>query len=469
MSSVETTLAPGAAASSAAARHRVPTATMFAYAAPALGLYAVGLPAAVYLPPFYANDLGLGLAMVGQIFMLCRLFDLAADLGFGALGDRVRSRFGRRRVMLAAAVPFMGLGAWQMFMPPADVGPTHVLFWLVVMYTGYALGVISHMSWGAELSPDYHQRARIQGWREMAGIVGIVVLLALPALLEQIRGGTMADHLAVMGWFIIAIFPLGVLYALIRVPDPSTAEGTGHSHAGLIETFRAVAANPLVRRILLADLLAGVPPAVTGALFVFLLSAVMHAQEITATLLLGYFVAGIMGIPLWTMLSYRLGKHAAFAVGALWNCGFALTFLLVEPGNDAALVAVTLLYGLGYASGTFLLKAIMADVADEDELRTGHNRTGLFFGVLTMTNKVGFALAVGLTYPALEFFGFSPAAVASTPAGQPVPGTNALMAIYVFVPFAMNLAAAAIMARFPLGSARMAEVHRQLGARRQGS
>lgn len=449
-----------------AASKPVGVGTLFAFAAPALGLYAVGLPVAVYLPPFYANDLGLGLTVVGQIFMLCRLFDLAADLGLGAVSDRVRSRFGRRRSMLALAVPLMCLGAWQMFMPPEGVGPLYVLGWLVVMYAGYALGVISHMSWGAELSPDYHQRSRIQGWREMAGIVGMVALLALPAILEQVQGGTKADHIAAMGWFIIAIFPLGVLWCVFKVPDPSTAKAGPSSHPGLRETFMTIARNRLVRRILLADLMAGVPPAVTGALFVFMVESVARTPGITATLLLGYFVAGIVGIPGWMAISYRFGKHRAFALGALWNCIFALSFLLIEPGDSTALTVITLLYGLGYASGTFLLKAIMADVADEDEMRTGHNRTGLFFGVLTMTNKVGFALAVGVTYPLLAYFGFSPAAAASAAPGQPIEGTGALIALYVFLPFAMNLAGAAIMARFPLDAARLAEVHRVLSERR---
>ncbi|PWR25676.1 MFS transporter [Zavarzinia aquatilis] len=451
-----------------AASRPVGVGTLFAFAAPALGLYAVGLPVAVYLPPFYANDLGLGLTVVGQIFMLCRLFDLAADLGLGAVSDRVRSRFGRRRSMLVLAVPLMGLGAWQMFMPPAGAGPLYVLCWLVVMYAGYALGVISHMSWGAELSPDYHQRSRIQGWREMAGIIGIVALLALPALIEQMRGGTKAEHIAAMGWFIIAIFPLGVLWCAIKVPDPSTATTGPSSHPGLRETVLTVARNRLVRRVLLADLLAGVPPAVTGALFIFMIEAVARTPGITSTLLLGYFVAGIVGIPAWMAISQRFGKHRAFALGALWNCVLALCFLLIEPGDSTTLTVITLLYGLGYASGTFLLKAIMADVADEDEMRSGHNRTGLFFGVLTMTNKVGFALAVGVTYPLLALFGFSPEAAASTPAGQPIAGTGALMAVFVFLPFAMNLAAAAIMARFPLDAARLAEVHRVLSARRAG-
>ncbi len=465
------TQAPAGAADRTAAKGTtaaaaIPRGQILAYSAPALGLYAIGLPVAVQLPPFYAKDLGLGLAVVGQIFMLCRFFDLAADLALGAASDRVRSRWGRRRPMLALAVPLMCLGAYQMFAPPQAVGQIYVLGWLLVMYAGYALGVISHISWGAELSADYNQRSRIQGWREMVGIIGMLAVLAVPAILEQTGDGSKADHIAAMGWFIVIIFPLGVLVALKWVPDPPHL-GRGAAHLTLRDAIAAIGRNRLVRRILLVDLLVGIPPAITGALYIFLVEYMVRAPEISSTLLLGYFVAGIVGIPGWLAISYRVGKHRALAIGALWNCTTGLAFLTLGPGDVPGVAVLTILHGLGYASGTFLLRAVMADVADTDELETGHSRTGLFYGLLAMTNKVGYALAVGLVYPVLAGFGFTPSH--DLPAdGGAVPGLDALVAIYVFVPLAMNLAAAAIMMRFPLDAARLAVVHRALAERRRG-
>lgn len=458
-----TELSVGTASPAAAGAIPVPRGRLLAYSAPAMGLYAIGLPVAVQLPAFYADDLGLGLALVGQIFMICRLFDLAADIALGAASDRVRSRWGRRRPMLALAVPLMCLGAYQMFAPPAAVGPVYTLGWLLVMYAGYALGVISHLSWGAELSPDYHQRSRIQGWREMAGIIGMIAVLAVPAVMEQIGVGSKADHIAAMGVFICIIFPLGVLLAVVRVPDPPhLADGT--AHLPMREAIATIGRNPLVRRILLADLLVGVPPAITGALYIFVVKFVVDQPELSSRLLLGYFVAGIIGIPIWVKLSYRLSKHRALALGAVWNSATGFAFLFIGPGDTVAMAAVTILHGLGFASGTFLLRAVMADVSDTDELESGRSRTGLFFGLLAMTNKVGYALAVGLVYPALALFGFSPSAVVEP--GQPVPGIEALMAIYIFVPMTMNLAAAAIMMRFPLDADRLAAVHHALAQRR---
>jgi len=52
---------------------------------------------------------------------------------------------------------------------------------------------------------------------------------------------------------------------------------------------------------------------------------------------------------------------------------------------------------------------MMADLTDEDELHSGQKRSGLFFALLTTTNKLGAALAVGASFAILEFaFGFVP-------------------------------------------------------------
>ena len=68
------------------------------YGAPAMPLAMVTLPMAVYLPAVYADSegFGLGLAFVGLMMVLSRVFDGITDPLIGFLSDRTRSRWGRR-------------------------------------------------------------------------------------------------------------------------------------------------------------------------------------------------------------------------------------------------------------------------------------------------------------------------------------------------------------------------------------
>ncbi|MFA7639457.1 MAG: MFS transporter, partial [Parvibaculum sp.] len=61
--------------------------TLFAFALPAAPVAAMGLPLAVHLPPFYAGTMGLGLTLVGTIFMFARLWDMITDPVLGIVSD----------------------------------------------------------------------------------------------------------------------------------------------------------------------------------------------------------------------------------------------------------------------------------------------------------------------------------------------------------------------------------------------
>ena len=66
---------------------------LLAYGLPGLPLAALLLPLYIFLPAFYADDLGLGFTAVGAILLVARLSDVATDPLIGALSDR---RFDRR-------------------------------------------------------------------------------------------------------------------------------------------------------------------------------------------------------------------------------------------------------------------------------------------------------------------------------------------------------------------------------------
>ncbi len=140
--------------------------TIAAFASPAIPIAALGLPLVVYLPPFYAEDMGLGLSIVGTIFMITRFWDVFTDPVLGILSDKVKTPLGRRRHWIVLSVPILMICVYKVFMPQPPVTGTYLLFWMVLLYVGWTLLTISHMSWGAELSPDYYERSRVQGWRE---------------------------------------------------------------------------------------------------------------------------------------------------------------------------------------------------------------------------------------------------------------------------------------------------------------
>jgi glycoside/pentoside/hexuronide:cation symporter, GPH family len=452
------------------------------FSLPAIPISALGLPIVVYLPPFYAEDMGLSLTLVGTIFMVARFWDIFTDPVLGILSDRYPSRWGRRRHWIVVSAPILMLSSYMLFMPSTPLSgmsmfswindfwaffgatsensdtASYLFGWMIILYIGWTLITISHMSWGAELSPDYDERSKIQGWREFALIFGMFTVLALPAIIEWLQAGAGGrERVAAMGWFIIILLPITIAAAVWQVPERSQKK---QGNFDVKEAWKILISNRMLQRVLVADLLVGIGPSITGSLYIFFAAYVMGLPQFASLLLLVYFVAGFVGIPMWLKVSSLSGKHRTLAYAMIYGA-LSLPMVVFFPresfwwlffGNTA--------YGIAYGAGSFLLRSVMADVTDYDNMETGEQRTGLYYSLLSMTAKVGSALAVGITYPMLDWIGF----VAEPGANSPET-LNQLLYIYVGFPAFFMLSAAALMWNFPLNKEEQKELRAKIAAR----
>jgi Na+/melibiose symporter-like transporter len=425
---------------------------------------ALGLPLVVYLPPYYAGTLGLPLATVGFLFAVVRLVDIPLDPLLGALMDNGRSRWGQFRPWLAAGGVILAAGVWLLFMAQPGVTAVQAFLSLFILYLGFSLVYLAQTAWGSRLSADYAERARIFGWWQATNVAAILLVLLIPPLAAIVRpGGGPALGVHAMGWFILLLIPLAVGLCVWRVPE-GEAPVPG-AHRVRLADVRRVLVDGRMRRLLLADLLASVVPGITGALFLFYFVSVRGVPVDTASkLLLGYFLAGLIAAPLWVRAARHFGKHRAVAIAIAW-LGLAQLGVWLAPPDSLLLGAGSfILAGVPYAAPPFLLRAMLADLNDAQALdrqqpgRDGADSTGLNYAILTATQKLGYAIPVGLTYPALGWIGFDP-----TPEGQHAPGALAgLEMLFVGPPLLLGLLGARVVWNWPITAERHAAIRAQL-------
>lgn len=430
--------------------------TLMAFSAPAVPISALGLPLSVYLPPFYAAIVGLDLATVGIVFMLARLWDIFTDPILGLLGDRFNTRWGRRKPWIVASVPILMVSVYMLFSPPIGSSALYLGFWIFCLYIGYTMLSISHMSWGSELADEYHERSRIHGWRESAMVGGMFFVLTIPAFIQLSGiGENFGDGVFAMGMFVVVALPLTVLWAARVVPDDPHHKPDPIDWA---HSFQIIFRDRILKRILLGDILANFAPSVTGTLYIFFIIYVMQLPNWSEPLLLVYFAAAFLGVPLWMKLSYRIGKHRALAVGMMWGAITLPGFFLLPKGFWLPMAIGNLLYGLAYGAGPFLLRSIMADVTEYDTVQTGQKRTGLFFSLLMISSKLAGALSIGITYVILDLIGFD-----KTPGAANTPeAISGLAYMFVGLPVLSMILAALVMWRFPLDVIQQKELRAQL-------
>lgn len=369
---------------------------------------AMGMPVAVYLPRFYTEGMGLSLVTVGAIFTLARIWDVITDPVMGIVIDKFDTRWGRRKHWIAISIPILVLSVWMVFMPNQEsVSAGYLLFWLIMLYVGYTMLAIAHQSWGAELALTYDDRSRLFGWREIFVIAGMTVVLGIPATLELTGMSSQSAKVASMGWFCLILFPLLVVPTLTMVPDTRSKT---QSSVPWAEAMKVLASNNLLWRLLAADLASGFGTAVSGALYIFVAATYFKLPEHASIALLFYFLASFLAMPMWLKLAYKVGKDVALKIALLYAVVINLGLIpIAQEGSVVVLWGFTIAFGVAFGAAPTLLRSMMADLTDEDELRSGQKRPGLFFALLTTTNKLGAAFAVGASFAILEVaFGFVP-------------------------------------------------------------
>jgi len=431
--------------------------TLAAFVGPCLPLAGFGLPLTIHLPTFYARDLGLPLSAVGLAFLLVRLADIGLDPALGALMDRTRTRLGRFRPWLIASVPVLMTASALLFMARPGVGPAYLWAALVIGYAGFSMGSLSQQAWAAALSPDYDGRSRVYGWWQAGNVLGMLLILLTPAVVQLGLHGGRVEGVRAMGWLLILALPVTVAVACRLVPDPCPPPGRQRPAA--LGDYLGLLRRRSVASLMAADLLLGWAPGITGALFLFYFDQIKHVPDAQANLmLLAYFVAALLGAPLWSWLATRVGKHRALALNALSIVASLAVVWLTPLASPLVGFPVMALAGLPYSGGSLLLRAMLADVGDELRLETGADRTGLLYAVLTGTTKIGSALAL-LTFVILDALGFDAQAAHNSPAAL-----AGLQALFVGLPALLSAAAALAIMTYPLDARRHAEIRAALEA-----
>lgn len=433
---------------------RQATPVFFFYALPALPLAAIALPLYIIVPSFYAASFALPLEAIGVVLLAIRLIDAVTDPVFGWLADRVSSPIGRRRGFFLGSLPLTALAAFMLFWPPTDAGLAHLAIWGVALSIGTTWTILPYTAWGAELSGEYHERVRVSAWREGATLVGSLLAISLP-----FAGGLeRADGLHGLAWiaiFIVTLLPLTGILAAWRVPEPVDRSVR---RLTLRESLSHLTANRPFLRLGAAFLLNSFANAVPASLFIYFVTERLAAPGYEGPLLFAYFLAAILGVPVAVWASYRWGKHRAWSVSMALACFVFSGAGFLGEGDVGLFATICVVTGLLLGFDLALPPAIQADAIDHDTVRSGEQRSGLYFAAWSFITKLSLALSAGVVFPILGFAGFS------TTAGQvqDAVALDTLGILYAWLPILPKLAAIALMWRFSLDHAEQQRLRSEL-------
>ena len=179
------------------------------------------------------------------------------------------------------------------------------------------------------------------------------------------------------------------------------------SNISPIKGFKIMLENSPFKRLIMAFMFGGIAFSITIPLYLFFITYVLKAEEMAIFMLTFFYLTNIIAVPFWVWLSKQIGKHKAYM------CSFAMIafahpfYLLLGEGDFWWMLPITIT--TGFAAGGFaaLPNSMKADVIDLDTVKSGENRSGLFFSSWSLTSKLAGSIGTWLALTALSWISFN--------------------------------------------------------------
>jgi Na+/melibiose symporter-like transporter len=391
-------------AADAARRISLPTILMFA--AGSLPLSGLGTAMSIYVQPYFAQDLGVGLIPIALAFFWVRILDMGVDPVLAVIMDRTRTPLGRYRAWMLAGAPILMIGVWQLFMAKKGIDVAYLIVWVLVYALASSMVGLARAAWTANLVTKYDQRARFYGYLGFISVFGGLMVLLTPVVSEKLVKHPNNVHL--MGWMMLALIPIAtVITAMVR--EPINVAATANQPRFALRDYRAIATKPEVLRLFFSQFCLTLGPGWMANLYIFFFTnARLFTQGQASILLIIYILAGTIGAPVIGYIGGRFGKHRTLIVATLCY-SLGLCTVVVAPKANM-IVGIPIMIWCGFMANGFDLMtgAMMADVGDQVRLEQGKERMALLYAVTGLAGKLAAAGAVIIAYPLLAAIGYQP-------------------------------------------------------------
>ncbi len=354
---------------------------------------------------FYIVDvMNLPATWFATFWFFYTIYNAFNNPALGYLSDRTRSRWGRRiPYVLFGGLPYAVAFA-LLFTAPFDGkdNPVGLLIYFGIaiiawegIYTAIATGYYGLLP---EMFPSYRERTDVAAKMNIFQTVALVLGAALPPMLAEILGWPgMATVLAVIS--VIAIYAgYPALFERTNLKKDTSFPFSAALKATFLNRSYLTAAGAQAMRFFATGLLQ------TGILFYLKYS--LKVDESLATVILGiaFLVAMISLYPWRNWVANKLDSRRTLMLA---NAVMILGIVPMGFSPNIIFTYITaVIVGIGLGGLVLIGDVIITEVIDEDEVKTGHQRAGMYFGMsgfLITLSGLLVSTVFGLMMPAFGY------------------------------------------------------------------
>jgi GPH family glycoside/pentoside/hexuronide:cation symporter len=451
-------------------------------------------------------NLGLGVnpALVGAIGAFPRMLDAFSDPLIGYASDRTRTPWGRRKPWILFGAIGSGILLALMFQLHTGHSEMYYFWWVLgiqcLFVIAFACYSIPWLALGYEMTPDYHERTRLQAYASFFAQPVWMLVPWIPLIMTSKHADLKLGNFTVINFhspfnniteaarvisIIVGVFILviGVLPALFNreiygnLPpvekEKNAASVLKNLWNNCVTSFQC---GPFVKLVTITFLifngfmLASSFTAYVVFFYAFGKQPTTDLMYQNGGMLLGYFgllsaiCTAFIAIPLTTWLSTKLGKRQTFLITmSIAILGYVMKWIGYNQEHPYMLLLAAPFLAFHLGSLFTIVCSMIADVCDLDELQTGTRREGMFGGIYWWVQKLGMAGASLLGGFLINATGFK----VELGLQQSAQALLWMRIIDVGVPIITSMIAIYMIMTFDISEDRAYEIRKELEARRK--
>ncbi|PPK62314.1 Na+/melibiose symporter-like transporter [Malaciobacter marinus] len=397
---------------------------LFSYSLFAIPLAILGLPLYIYLPTFYAKDVGIDMALVGATLLIARVIDVFTDPIIGRLSDKYFKRY----IFIIIGSILVLFSFYFLTHPISNANAFYLFIFSVLIYTGWSLLTIPYFSLSAEISFNKNHNNLLASSREFFTIIAVVLALFLPYYFNISKDEQ--KSLLLMWDLVLYLLPILLIFLVFGTKNTQKID----ADITIKESFVFLKKNSFkFRKLFFAFFINNIANAIPATLFILFVTYVLNEKDSIGVLLLVYFLSGVLALPFWYYISKRFGKKNSWIYSIILASLVFLYVPFLSEGDFVPFLIVCIISGFSLGADMFLPSSIQADIAQEFT-KQNSQFTGVLFSFWAMLTKLALASAVGITFIILGVFGFD---------SNPQSSTSQLLlsSLYSLLPIVLKLLA----------------------------
>lgn len=397
---------------------------------------------------FLTEKAGVAAGIAGTMYLIVKVIDIFIYPVFGAIADRTETRFGKYRPYLLFSTPILLLLFVLVFSAPTLNSSLKLVYYFsmyLLFDLAYSTVVVSYQSLTPIISSDSKQRNFVVMSREILGVFGSILSMALAVPIAKKFGDTPAAWTKLV--IVYACIILASMYLCAngtKKHDVSVKVGESPKYK-FKDQIKVITTNRPFVHLFFAFACCILPTATIGSLGMYYYKYVVHDQYLMTKIPLFMLPLTLAIMAAAPFLLTKFGKRKVFLTVLLLTFIFPLTILILRPfSNKPLLIAITVFGQSIYGIATVAAYSMLTDCIDYSEWKTGIKSAGLITATFSLATKLASGIGGSLAGIILGAVGF---VAANT---QPSKIINTIVLTYTLIPLACSLIAFLSIKFYPI-------------------